>query len=549
MLNHLREVKSWGKSQRCGINNRFDLSSPWRNNHVVASVEANRFFYPRLVFRARRGTASGTKYRPSLEALEDRWVPAIYPVTNTGDSAAVGSGSLRRAIIDLNLGNEAMNTIEFQGAGAQGTITLASALAPISRPVRILGPGWDVLTIARDPAQGDFRIFQVQTTGEVSIRQLTISGGRAGAGNGGGILLAGGTLNVTYCNITNNEADSGGGIAVDQGTLFVNFGSISGNTANTQGGGLYAGAGAGDVYLFGDDRTACNIINNQARSAGGGIYFDNPAVSNGSLTIDRANVWFNRVTEDGNGGGLFAQAPANRPGHLAPVLVTNTLFLGNFIAPTATGDGGAIYNNGIARFGNCTITGNTANRGGGLLHVLAAGNQTTLRSCTITRNTSRDGTGAALQVGGLDNNPAAPVGPQAGSPSAPGGGGGGGSGDGITLGNTIVAGNTAPTYPDVAGKLISLGHNLIGNGDGATGFLASDLVGTSSAPIDPLLGDLADNGGPTQTYLLLAGSPALAAGDTSLVDSATDQRGYDRIVDGFVDIGAVEMQPGELTGP
>jgi hypothetical protein len=446
----------------------------------------------------------------------------------------------------VNASGDATNTID--ASARQGTINLASALDPIRRPVRILGPGRDLLTVARDPmAAQNFRIFQVQTTGIVEIRQLTISGGRAGAGNnGGGILLEGGTLRVTYCNTTNNSAANGGGIAVAQGSLEVNWGSISGNTAGTQGGGIYAGATAGDVYISGDNRTACNINDNQAGSGGGGVYFVNPAAGTGSLTITYTNVTLNRVTGNGNGGGLFAQIPANRPGHLSSVLVTNTLFRENFIAPPATGDGGAVYNNGLARFTNCTIVRNSASRGGGLLHVLAPGNLTSLINCTLTRNTSLAGTGAALQAGGIDNPGGAAARKLAGV--APAAGTASGAGDGLQLGNTIVAGNTAPAYPDVAGTLVSLGHNLIGDGTGATGFLPSDLVGTWSAPIDPLLSDLGDHGGPTQTCVLLAGSPALHAGDNSLVDSATDQRGFARIVNGTVDIGAVEMQPGELPG-
>src|SRR5262249_14545451 len=117
--------------------------------------------------------------RPRVEELEPRRTPAIYDVTNTGDA---GVGSLRQAIIDLSSGNAAGNAIHF-GAGSHGTITLASALPPINRPVRIFGPGWDVTTVTRDPAQGDFRIFQVQTAGTVDIQDLTISGGSAGAGN------------------------------------------------------------------------------------------------------------------------------------------------------------------------------------------------------------------------------------------------------------------------------------------------------------------------------------------------------------------------------
>src|SRR5262249_7726959 len=141
------------------------------------------------------------------------------------------------------------------------------------------------------------------------------------------------------------------------------------------------------------------------------------------------------------------------------------------------------------------------------------------------------------QVGGVDNPGAGAGGIQAGGAAAAGGG------DGLQLGNTIVAGNTAPNYPDVARTPIRLGHNPIGDRTRATRVPPRDLGGPP-----PALSDLGDHGGPTQTYVLLPDSPALNAGDNSLVDSATDQRGYARVVNGTVDIGAVEMQPGEIPG-
>jgi hypothetical protein len=113
--------------------------------------------------------------------------------------------------------------------------------------------------------------------------------------------------------------------------------------------------------------------------------------------------------------------------------------------------------------------------------------------------------------------------------------------DTVTISNTIVAVNTAPAAPDVRGFFNSLGHNLIGIGDGSTGFGAEgDLVGTAEDPIDPLLGALQDNGGPTWTMELLFGSPALDAGDPDL-DGTTDQRGVLRPQGDGVDIGAFEL--------
>ena len=120
-----------------------------------------------------------------------------------------------------------------------------------------------------------------------------------------------------------------------------------------------------------------------------------------------------------------------------------------------------------------------------------------------------------------------------------------------TVGNTIIDGNTAGTSPDVDGRIIggdgdftSNGNNLIGETDGSSGWVSSDLTGTVATPLDPMLGPLANNGGPTQTMALLPGSPAIDAGNNALIPSGvtTDQRGTDdpRIVNGTVDIGAFE---------
>jgi hypothetical protein len=114
-----------------------------------------------------------------------------------------------------------------------------------------------------------------------------------------------------------------------------------------------------------------------------------------------------------------------------------------------------------------------------------------------------------------------------------------------TLGtrHTILAGNTGQsTAPDLSGTLGSLGYNLIGNTTGGSGFDGSDLLN-----VDPELGPLQDNGGPTRTHALLEDSPAIDAGDPDLVAPPEyDQRGegYPRIVR-IIDIGAFEFQKGK----
>jgi hypothetical protein len=83
-----------------------------------------------------------------------------------------------------------------------------------------------------------------------------------------------------------------------------------------------------------------------------------------------------------------------------------------------------------------------------------------------------------------------------------------------------------------------LGHNLVGNSQGGSGYDTTDLL-----DVDPLLGPLQNNGGLTKTMALLPGSPAIDAGDNTNAPE-WDQRGpgYPRIVNGVIDIGAFEVQ-------
>jgi hypothetical protein len=130
------------------------------------------------------------------------------------------------------------------------------------------------------------------------------------------------------------------------------------------------------------------------------------------------------------------------------------------------------------------------------------------------------------------------------------------SGHSLCCGSVIIT-NSAPG-PDLAGDFTSRGHNLIGAGNGSSGFIQAsngDLVGTTNAPINPRLGPLQDNGGPTFTHALLADSPAIDAGTNSGLDF--DQRAQPRTIENpaipnapggdGTDIGALEVNP-ILTG-
>src|SRR5262249_2844474 len=88
-------------------------------------------------------------------------------------------------------------------------------------------------------------------------------------------------------------------------------------------------------------------------------------------------------------------------------------------------------------------------------------------------------------------------------------------------------------------------YSLIGDGTGSNILDGTNgnKVGTTASPIDPEVGPLQNNGGPTKTMALLAGSPAIDAGTNTGLSVITDQRGFDRVPDGPTDMGAFEYQP------
>jgi hypothetical protein len=191
--------------------------------------------------------------------------------------------------------------------------------------------------------------------------------------------------------------------------------------------------------------------------------------------------------------------------------------LGSTFSGNSAASGGGIENDSTLTVTDCTLSGNSAASGGGIVNA----GTLTLTSSTIADN-SASSFGSGIYGGGFGMG---------------------------SVRNTIVAGNTAPFGPDIAFGIPSQGHNLIGNGTNGTGFSVTDLVGTSTNPIDPLLGPLQDNGGPTQTMALLSGSPAIDAGDNTGAPT-TDQRGFPRIVGSAIDIGArtPTRRPGHAPG-
>lgn len=205
--------------------------------------------------------------------------------------------------------------------------------------------------------------------------------------------------------------------------------------------------------------------------------------------------------------------------------IKDSTLTGNNAAGT-DGSGGAIdtaFNSHLTII-NSTISGNTAQGYGGGLQNRA--DDATLTNVTITNNRA-DVNGDGLEyAGGIIQ-----------------------FGSRMTLRNSLVAGNfkgTGTTPSDLTGNAsdpyaAGSSKNLIGVNDASTGLdPAVNLLGSLASPINPLIGSLVDNGGPTKTHLLLLGSPAIKAGANLAGGNATDQRGFSRAVPGAIDIGAVE---------
>lgn len=371
-----------------------------------------------------------------------------------------------------------------------------------------------VVTNLNDSGAGSFRDAIQQANGSDSPATITF-------GISGTISLTSGPLAITNAVTIDGPgaghltvtANSQSGVFTDSasGPVSITGLTISGGSA-AQGGAIDANPGTSLTI------TGCTLTGNTAAS-GGAI------ATAGTLTVSNS-TFQNNTASDANlaqGGAVYL---ADSDGVRSQATITGSTFSGNLaIAGTAEGseaDGGAIYDNGNLTLADSTLVYNQAFgpfAGGGALYLDVQG------SATITSAT-------------IDANSAIPPDPSTGA----GGGGGIDNNGNLTLGNTIVANNTVTGVesagPDIVGGLTSEGHNLFGN----TSDIFSSLLSTDLQNVNPLLGPLANHGGPTATQLLLYGSPAFSAGDPEQAGVA-DQRGDTRPQ--RVDIGAVNLQPAD----
>jgi hypothetical protein len=325
---------------------------------------------------------------------------------------------------------------------------------------------------------GASRIFNIQSNVTALIAGLTITNGRGGYG--GGIYNAG-TLRLDNSVCTGNYTARGA-----DGSPGRYYGGSGGSGGD--GAGMF---NAGVMAL-----NNCTVSNNGCGGGGDGAY--------GAMQWGSGGP-------GGNGGGVYS---LNNLSLAGCTIVNNWTGHGgnSYGAGGNGGSGGGISGLGRLALTNCTLAGNSCGTGGnggcgGGIRCDGA----MVVSCTMVANTGASGGG--VYGGGL-------------------------------FVNDIVAFNSVPTGgqgPDVYGAFNSAGSNLISATNNSTGFTApGDLAGSSASPLDPKVGPLADNGGPTLTMALLPGSPAIDAGNTSLAP-ATDQRGFPRPAGLAADLGAYEL--------
>ena len=265
-----------------------------------------------------------------------------------------------------------------------------------------------------------------------------------------------------------------------------------------------------------------------------------PGVSNAISGLSIMNG--NGVGPDyaGNGGGILNLGDLN----------LEACALSDNAADPSTGWGGAIYSIGHLRLLACTIgPGNSAGSVAGGV-VADGGSVVEMLNCSVSGNWCGNSVGGvAVNSGGAAILTNCTITANSDVNFA-----GGYGGMGAALKNTLIAGNTSgnPSLSDCAtfsGSVFSLGGNLIGIADSVGGWLASDRTGYSTLPLDPRLGPLGNNGGPTLTHALLISpnSPALNAG-LSTDAPPYDQRGpgFPRVAGRAIDIGAFELIPPAL---
>jgi hypothetical protein len=462
---------------------------------------------PALVF-AGTGTALATSCAPG-------------PLT-VSTNADAGAGSLRAAYGNLN-------------AVTGGTICIDTTLvtAPIGLNSTVSYAGTGPVTIDGNGAtvegNNTFRLILDSSSALFTIDSLTLTGGNAAGASGGAIHHGSGPVALSKATVTGNAA----------------------------------GASAGAILATGFTITNSTVSNNTSDGNAGGI--------EGTAAIVITNSTFRGNVASGGGGALEASSGP------ATVTVMNSTLSNN---AASNGDGGAIRADGVVTVTNSTVSSNTASANGGGVNSIGA---VTVTGSTISANGAHGGGGGIFSDGAVTVTNSTISG-NAASLTASGGGGGIRISDApapptLTLIYATIANNSSPASSGSnvdlgsVGRLTSFASVIalpVGGGTNCAhlgamtsqGFNLEDdtaaTCGFSSATTDlapgtaPLLGPLANNGGPTQTQLpqdgpspLIDGVPAASCQADGASGITTDQRGLPRPDTGSpnCDIGSVEVQP------
>ena len=295
----------------------------------------------------------------------------------------------------------------------------------------------------------------------------------------------------------------------------------------------------------GNDLTAINVTLSGLRLSDGDTVGSGGAVlSREALTLENCVVTDSAAADEGGGvtslfgslsivGSTISGNSAPNAGGVLSLGQSASIVGSTFSGNSAAGDGGGLFSsNDTLSITNSTFSDNSAaNSGGGLVVQPRPSGTTQIQHSTIANNNAAGGAGLSVSL------------------------------ESATLDHTIVAGNTRSggIRDDVSGTVVAR-YSLIGVSTGASiTDSGGNQIGIATAPINALLGPLANNGGPTFTHTLLSNSPAIDAGDPAAIGGvnvpATDQRGsgFGRVENGKdtgarIDIGAYEVQSGSIRG-
>jgi hypothetical protein len=254
-----------------------------------------------------RGTVRPYARRLRFEALESRRVLATFTVTNLNDAVVIAPGNapgtLRQAIYDANH-TPGADTIEF-AANLSGSVNLSfvddtaigSSALIISSPITIVGNA-NGITIARNAAAGEMRLFRVTAAGNLTLQTISITGGIARGANAslpdqdgglglGGAIYSEGVLQIMSSTLYANQTiggnggqqsglsgtGRGGAIYTNNSSLVITNSTLSGNSSQSGTGFLVVNSFGGATYSVNGSTSIRNsTVTNNAAPAGRGVY-------------------------------------------------------------------------------------------------------------------------------------------------------------------------------------------------------------------------------------------------------------------------------------